>query len=100
MSYSLFVLKIQMYKLCSYCSYSHYVIALCFSVKNNILMPCFQIKHKSTQRQVDIKIRKQEERWWDRLTLQEKKPLFLAPDFDRWLDESDAEMELQAKVGT
>lgn len=59
-----------------------------------------QIDHKSTQRQVDIKIKKQEERWWDRLTLQEKKPLFLGPDFDRWLDESDAEMELQAKVGT
>lgn len=59
-----------------------------------------QISHKSTQRQVDIKIKKQEERWWDRLTLQEKKPLFLAPDFDRWLDESDAEMELQAKVET
>uniref|UniRef100_A0A668AN33 Very-long-chain (3R)-3-hydroxyacyl-CoA dehydratase n=1 Tax=Myripristis murdjan TaxID=586833 RepID=A0A668AN33_9TELE len=52
-----------------------------------------EVSHKSTQRQVDIKIRKQEERWWDRLTLQEKKPLFLAPDFDRWLDESDAEME-------
>ncbi len=63
-------------------------------------MLCFQINHKSTQRQVDIKIKKQEERWWDRLTQQEKKPLFLAPDFDRWLDESDAEMELQAKVGT
>lgn len=62
------------------------------------LQPCFQIYHKSTQRQVDIKIRKQEERWWDRLTLQEKKPLFLAPDFDRWLDESDAETELQAKA--
>lgn len=59
-----------------------------------------QINHKSTQRQVDIKIKKQEERWWDRLTLQEKKPVFLAPDFDRWLDESDAEMELQAKVRT
>lgn len=59
-----------------------------------------QINHKSTQRQVDIKIKKEEERWWDRLTLQEKKPLFLAPDFDRWLDESDAEMELQAKVRT
>uniref|UniRef100_A0A3Q3NED7 Very-long-chain (3R)-3-hydroxyacyl-CoA dehydratase n=1 Tax=Labrus bergylta TaxID=56723 RepID=A0A3Q3NED7_9LABR len=56
-----------------------------------------EISHKSTQRLVDIKIRKQEERWWDRLTLQERKPLFLAPDFDRWLDESDAEMELQAK---
>lgn len=59
-----------------------------------------QIEHKSTERQVDIKIKKQEERWWDRLTLQVKKPLFLAPDFDRWLDESDAEMELQANVGT
>uniref|UniRef100_A0A665V266 Very-long-chain (3R)-3-hydroxyacyl-CoA dehydratase n=1 Tax=Echeneis naucrates TaxID=173247 RepID=A0A665V266_ECHNA len=56
-----------------------------------------EIDHKSTQRQVDIKIKKQDEGWWDRLTLQEKKPLFLAPDFDRWLDESDAEMELQAK---
>uniref|UniRef100_A0A3Q3J9Y3 Very-long-chain (3R)-3-hydroxyacyl-CoA dehydratase n=1 Tax=Monopterus albus TaxID=43700 RepID=A0A3Q3J9Y3_MONAL len=56
-----------------------------------------EINHKSTQRQLDIKIKKQEECWWDRLTLQEKKPLFLAPDFDRWLDESDAEMELQAK---
>ncbi|XP_062290367.1 very-long-chain (3R)-3-hydroxyacyl-CoA dehydratase-like [Scomber scombrus] len=56
-----------------------------------------EINRKSTQRQVDIKVRKQEERWWDRLTLQEKKPLFLSPDFDRWLDESDAEMELQAK---
>lgn len=62
------------------------------------LILCFQIKHKSTERQVDIKIKKKEERWWDRLTLQEKKPLFLAPDFDRWLDESDAEMELQAKA--
>lgn len=56
-----------------------------------------EIDHRSTQRQVDIKVKKQVERWWDRLTLQEKKPLFLAPDFDRWLDESDAEMELQAK---
>uniref|UniRef100_A0A3P9HIE3 Very-long-chain (3R)-3-hydroxyacyl-CoA dehydratase n=1 Tax=Oryzias latipes TaxID=8090 RepID=A0A3P9HIE3_ORYLA len=56
-----------------------------------------EIDHKSTQRQVDIKIRKQRVRWWDRLTLQEKKPLFLAPDFDRWLDESDAETELQAQ---
>ncbi|TWW67682.1 very-long-chain (3R)-3-hydroxyacyl-CoA dehydratase-like [Takifugu flavidus] len=56
-----------------------------------------ELCHKSTQRQVDIKIKKQQERWWDRLTLQEKKPLFLAPDFDRWVDESDAEMELQAK---
>uniref|UniRef100_A0A8P4KPK2 Very-long-chain (3R)-3-hydroxyacyl-CoA dehydratase n=1 Tax=Dicentrarchus labrax TaxID=13489 RepID=A0A8P4KPK2_DICLA len=55
------------------------------------------VRPESTQRQVDIKIKKQEERWWGRLTLQEKKPLFLAPDFDRWLDESDAEMELQAK---
>uniref|UniRef100_A0A3Q2CFV2 Very-long-chain (3R)-3-hydroxyacyl-CoA dehydratase n=1 Tax=Cyprinodon variegatus TaxID=28743 RepID=A0A3Q2CFV2_CYPVA len=52
----------------------------------------------STQRQVDIRIKKREVRWWERLTLQERKPLFLAPDFDRWLDESDAEMELQAKA--
>uniref|UniRef100_A0A3P8WRL8 Very-long-chain (3R)-3-hydroxyacyl-CoA dehydratase n=1 Tax=Cynoglossus semilaevis TaxID=244447 RepID=A0A3P8WRL8_CYNSE len=54
-----------------------------------------EIDHKSTQRQVDIKIKKQEERWWDRLTLQEKKPVFLAPDFDRWLDESDKNESLK-----
>ncbi|KAL7878762.1 hypothetical protein AOLI_G00097360 [Acnodon oligacanthus] len=56
-----------------------------------------EIKQKSTQRQVNITVRKQEHCWWDRLTMQEKKPLFLAPDFDRWLDESDAEMELKEK---
>ncbi|CAB1338879.1 unnamed protein product [Coregonus sp. 'balchen'] len=49
------------------------------------------------ERLVNVTVRKLEQRWWDRLTLQERKPLFLAPDFDRWLDESDAEMELQAK---
>lgn len=32
------------------------------------------------------------------MTMQERKPLFLAPDFDRWLDESDAELELREKV--
>lgn len=47
---------------------------------------------------MNIAVRKQEHVWWDRLTKQEKKPLFLAPDFDRWLDESDAEMELREKV--
>ncbi|KAK7912350.1 hypothetical protein WMY93_012561 [Mugilogobius chulae] len=56
-----------------------------------------EVQHRSTQRQVDIKLHKQTEVWWDRLTLQEKKPLFLAPDFDRWMDESDAEMELKKK---
>ncbi|XP_062326875.1 very-long-chain (3R)-3-hydroxyacyl-CoA dehydratase-like isoform X1 [Osmerus eperlanus] len=56
-----------------------------------------EVRHKSTQRQVNILVKKQEHCWWDRLTLQERKPLFLVPDFDRWLDESDAEMELQAK---
>ncbi|XP_072550894.1 very-long-chain (3R)-3-hydroxyacyl-CoA dehydratase isoform X2 [Salminus brasiliensis] len=58
-----------------------------------------EIKHKSTQRQVNITVRKQAHCWWDRLTMQEKKPVFLAPDFDRWLDESDAEMELKQKEG-
>uniref|UniRef100_A0A671SE32 Very-long-chain (3R)-3-hydroxyacyl-CoA dehydratase n=1 Tax=Sinocyclocheilus anshuiensis TaxID=1608454 RepID=A0A671SE32_9TELE len=56
-----------------------------------------EVKHKSTQRQVNITVKKQEHVWWNRLTKQEKKPLFLAPDFDRWLDESDAEMELREK---
>ncbi|KAK1785629.1 hypothetical protein P4O66_018275 [Electrophorus voltai] len=54
-----------------------------------------EIKHKSTQRQVNITVRKLERCWWGRLTMQERKPSFLAPDFDRWLDESDAEMELK-----
>ncbi|KAM9528091.1 very-long-chain (3R)-3-hydroxyacyl-CoA dehydratase-like [Salvelinus alpinus] len=56
-----------------------------------------EVSHRSTQRQVNITVRKQLCGWWDRLTLQEKKPIFLAPDFDRWMDESDAEMELREK---
>uniref|UniRef100_UPI003AAF2CCA very-long-chain (3R)-3-hydroxyacyl-CoA dehydratase isoform X2 n=1 Tax=Centroberyx gerrardi TaxID=166262 RepID=UPI003AAF2CCA len=56
-----------------------------------------QVSHKSTQRQVNITVRKEQRGWWDRLTLQERKPVFLAPDFDRWLDESDAEMEIREK---
>nr|XP_056721812.1 very-long-chain (3R)-3-hydroxyacyl-CoA dehydratase 3 [Euleptes europaea] len=52
---------------------------------------------KVTQRQLNITVKKQGSQWWERLTKQEKRPLFLAPDFDRWLDESDAEMELKAK---
>ncbi|XP_062945594.1 very-long-chain (3R)-3-hydroxyacyl-CoA dehydratase 3 isoform X1 [Cynocephalus volans] len=53
--------------------------------------------YKLTQRQVNITVQKKVNQWWERLTKQEKRPLFLAPDFDRWLDESDAEMELRAK---
>lgn len=51
-----------------------------------------------TQRQLNITVQKKESNWWERLTKQEKRPVFLAPDFDRWLDESDAEMELKEKV--
>ncbi|XP_030045644.1 very-long-chain (3R)-3-hydroxyacyl-CoA dehydratase 3 [Microcaecilia unicolor] len=54
--------------------------------------------YKVTERQVCITVQKEVSRWWDRLTKQEKRPVFLAPDFDRWLDESDAEMELNAKA--
>ncbi|XP_049579758.1 very-long-chain (3R)-3-hydroxyacyl-CoA dehydratase isoform X2 [Syngnathus scovelli] len=56
-----------------------------------------QVAFKSTQRQVNITVRKNQRGWWERLTKQERKPLFLAPDFDRWLDESDAEMEIREK---
>ncbi|KAM4618392.1 very-long-chain (3R)-3-hydroxyacyl-CoA dehydratase isoform 2-T2 [Polymixia lowei] len=56
-----------------------------------------EVSHKSTQRQVNITIRKDQRGWWDRLTTQERKPVFLAPDFDRWLDESDAETEQREK---
>lgn len=61
-------------------------------------MTCAQVSHKSTQRQVNITVRKQQRGWWNRLTVQERRPVFLAPDFDRWLDESDAEMEIREKV--
>ncbi|XP_022610063.1 very-long-chain (3R)-3-hydroxyacyl-CoA dehydratase-like isoform X1 [Seriola dumerili] len=56
-----------------------------------------EVSHKSTQRQVNITVRKEQRGWWERLTIQERKPVFLAPDFDRWLDESDAEMEIREK---
>lgn len=59
---------------------------------------CAQVSHKSTQRQVNITVRKEQRGWWERLTKQERKPVFLSPDFDRWLDESDAEMEIREKV--
>lgn len=58
-----------------------------------------QVSYKSTQRQVNITVRKEQRGWWERLTAQERKPIFLSPDFDRWLDESDAEMEIREKVG-
>ncbi|KAG2470528.1 HACD3 dehydratase, partial [Polypterus senegalus] len=53
---------------------------------------------KTTERQVNITVKKVEPCWWERLTKQERKPLFLSPDFDRWQEESDAEMELRAEV--
>ncbi|TMS05658.1 Very-long-chain (3R)-3-hydroxyacyl-CoA dehydratase [Larimichthys crocea] len=56
-----------------------------------------EVSHKSTQRQVTITVRKAQRGWWERLVVQERKPVFLAPDFDRWLDESDAEMEIREK---
>ncbi|XP_004553147.1 very-long-chain (3R)-3-hydroxyacyl-CoA dehydratase [Maylandia zebra] len=56
-----------------------------------------QVSYKSTQRQVNITVHKIQRGWWERLTLRERKPVFLAPDFDRWLDESDAEMEIREK---
>ncbi|XP_041852770.1 very-long-chain (3R)-3-hydroxyacyl-CoA dehydratase [Melanotaenia boesemani] len=56
-----------------------------------------EVSHKSTQRQVNVIVRKEKRGWWERLTVQERKPVFLAPDFDRWLDESDAEMEIREK---
>lgn len=63
-----------------------------------ISFTCLQVTYKSTQRQVNITVRKEQHGWWERLTVQERKPVFLAPDFDRWLDESDAEMEIREKV--
>ncbi|XP_076027635.1 very-long-chain (3R)-3-hydroxyacyl-CoA dehydratase [Genypterus blacodes] len=55
------------------------------------------VGYKSTARQVSVTVKKETHGWWDRLTAQERKPAFLAPDFDRWLDESDAEMEIREK---
>lgn len=56
-----------------------------------------EVSFKSTQRQVNITVEKRQHQWWDRLVVQERKPVFLTPDFDRWLDESDAEMEIREK---
>uniref|UniRef100_A0A1A8QIZ5 Very-long-chain (3R)-3-hydroxyacyl-CoA dehydratase n=2 Tax=Nothobranchius rachovii TaxID=451742 RepID=A0A1A8QIZ5_9TELE len=56
-----------------------------------------QVRHKSTQRQVNLTVLKEQRGWWERLTPQERRPVFLTPDFDRWLDESDAEMEIWEK---
>ncbi|XP_063781669.1 very-long-chain (3R)-3-hydroxyacyl-CoA dehydratase 3 [Pseudophryne corroboree] len=56
-----------------------------------------KVLQRSTQRHVTITVKKSEDHWWPRLTKQERKPLFLAPDFDRWIDESDAEMEIKEK---
>ncbi|XP_019934796.2 very-long-chain (3R)-3-hydroxyacyl-CoA dehydratase [Paralichthys olivaceus] len=56
-----------------------------------------EVSYKSTQRQVNITVRKEQRGWWERLTVQERKPVFLTPDFDRWLEESDAEMEIREK---
>ncbi|XP_041652411.1 very-long-chain (3R)-3-hydroxyacyl-CoA dehydratase [Cheilinus undulatus] len=56
-----------------------------------------EVSHKSTQRQVNITVRKEQRGWWERLIEQERKPVFLAPDFDRWLDESDAENEIRER---
>lgn len=58
-----------------------------------------QVSYKSTQRQVNVVVGKEKRGWWERLVTQERKPVFLAPDFDRWLEESDAEMEIREKVG-
>ncbi|KAG7522698.1 hypothetical protein JOB18_028760 [Solea senegalensis] len=56
-----------------------------------------EVSYRSTQRLVNITVEKEQHGWWDRLVVQERKPVFLAPDFDRWLDESDAEMEIREK---
>lgn len=56
-----------------------------------------EVTHKSTQRQVNITVKKRERDWWERLIILERRPIFLAVDFDRWLDESDAEMEILKK---
>lgn len=60
---------------------------------------CVQVTYRSTQRQLNITVQKEQRGWWERLCSQERKPVFLAPDFDRWLDESDAELEIKEKVG-
>uniref|UniRef100_A0A669ES77 Very-long-chain (3R)-3-hydroxyacyl-CoA dehydratase n=1 Tax=Oreochromis niloticus TaxID=8128 RepID=A0A669ES77_ORENI len=41
-----------------------------------------QVSYKSTQRQVNITVHKIQRGWWEKLTVQERKPVFLAPDFD------------------
>lgn len=57
----------------------------------------YQVQHKTTPRHVNITLKKNESKWWPRLTKQERKPKFICPDFERWLEESDAEKELIEK---
>lgn len=66
---------------------------VCFLFSDHV-----QVSYKSTQRQVNITVQKEQRGWWERLCVQERKSVFLAPDFDRWLDESDAELEIKEKV--
>ncbi|XP_073474424.1 very-long-chain (3R)-3-hydroxyacyl-CoA dehydratase 3 [Aquarana catesbeiana] len=56
-----------------------------------------KVVQRCTQRHVNLTVKKSESQWWPRLIKQERKPPFLVPDFDRWLEESDAEMELRDK---
>lgn len=68
---------------------------VCFLFSDHV-----QVRYKSTQRQINITVQKEQRGWWERLCVQERKPVFLAPDFDRWLNESDAELEIKEKVGS
>uniref|UniRef100_UPI00358F672D very-long-chain (3R)-3-hydroxyacyl-CoA dehydratase 3 isoform X2 n=1 Tax=Myxine glutinosa TaxID=7769 RepID=UPI00358F672D len=56
-----------------------------------------EIACRTFAREVLLTLQKVQRDWWPRLTKQTRKPVFLSADFDRWLDESDAEREEQLK---
>uniref|UniRef100_A0A8C4Q3F8 Very-long-chain (3R)-3-hydroxyacyl-CoA dehydratase n=1 Tax=Eptatretus burgeri TaxID=7764 RepID=A0A8C4Q3F8_EPTBU len=56
-----------------------------------------EIACRTLAREVLLTVQKVQRVWWPRLTKQKRKPVFLRADFDRWLDESDAEREEQLK---
>uniref|UniRef100_A0A8C5EVG9 Very-long-chain (3R)-3-hydroxyacyl-CoA dehydratase n=1 Tax=Gouania willdenowi TaxID=441366 RepID=A0A8C5EVG9_GOUWI len=56
-----------------------------------------EVSHASTHGEVNITIQKKERGWWERLTEQDSKALFLEPDYQRWQEEPEADMFLRKK---
>ncbi|XP_028305438.1 very-long-chain (3R)-3-hydroxyacyl-CoA dehydratase [Gouania willdenowi] len=56
-----------------------------------------EVSHASTHGEVNITIQKKERGWWERLTEQDSKALFLEPDYQRWQEEPEADAEVEGR---